>query len=147
MASGFSRKTPGRRLPDRSFPGRWRPPGDSCADQDTLKQIEGYLAKATALNARDAHAYSWLGEIRGVLGTGEPAGLVLRAISLEPDEAVHRLRAAFVLARLRRFDEAAAQARAGQTLARAAAARHDCEGEGGRRRTDLARLARHRGAW
>jgi hypothetical protein len=88
------------------------------ADQDTLKQIEGYLAKATALNARDAHAYSWLGEIRAVLGVGEPAGLVLRAITLEPDEAVHRLRAAFVLARLRRFDEAAAQARAGQTLAR-----------------------------
>jgi len=92
----------------------WSP----AADQDTLKQIEGYLAKATALNARDADAYSWLGEIRAVLGIGEPTGLVLRAVSLEPDEAVHRLRAAFVLVRLRRYDEAAAQARAGQALAR-----------------------------
>ena len=91
----------------------WRP----NADQETLKAIDGYLAKATALNTRDADAYSWLGEIRAALGVGEPAGLVLRAISLEPHEAIHRLRAANVLARQRKFDEAAAHARAGAELA------------------------------
>ena len=87
------------------------------ADQDTLKSIEGHLAKATALNPRYADAYSWLGEIRAVLGVGEPAGLVLRAVTLEPREAVHRLRAASVLLRQRRLDEALVHAQAGQTLA------------------------------
>ena len=87
------------------------------ADQETLKTIEAYLSKATALNSRDADAYSWLGEIRAVLGIGEPAGLVLRAVTLEPYEAVHRLRAAFVLARQKRLDEAKAQAEAGRALA------------------------------
>ncbi len=91
----------------------WRP----NADQGTLKAIEGYLAKATSLNTRDADAYSWLGEIRAVLGVGEPAGLVLRAVTLEPLEAVHRLRAAFVLGRLRKYDEAAVHAEAAQRLA------------------------------
>jgi hypothetical protein len=87
------------------------------ADPDTLKTIDCYLTKAIALNPRDADAYSWLGEIRAALGVGEPADLVLRAVSLEPHEAVHRLRAAFVLARQRKFDEAAAHARAGEAVA------------------------------
>jgi hypothetical protein len=87
------------------------------ADQDTLNAIDGYLLKATALNPRHADAYSWLGEIRAVLGAGEPAGLVLRAISLEPHEAVHRLRATSALARQRKFNEAAVHARAGAELA------------------------------
>ena len=42
---------------------------------------------------------------------------MLRAVTLEPLEAVHRLRAAFVLVRLRKYDEAAAQAEAAQRLA------------------------------
>ena len=91
----------------------WR----SDADQETLKTIEGYLSRATALNTRDADAYSWLGEIRASLGIGEPTGLVMRAIALEPREAIHRLRAANVLARQRKWDEAAVQAEAGRTLA------------------------------
>lgn len=87
------------------------------ADQATLKAIEGHLAKAIALNTRYAHAYSWLGEIRSLLGTGEASGLVMRAISLEPQVAAHRLRAASVLGRQRKFEEAAAQAQAALALA------------------------------
>lgn len=91
----------------------WRP----VADQDLLKAIEGHLVRATTLNTRDANAYSWLGEIRAVLGVGDPAGLILRAVTLEPDEAVHRLRAAYVLIRQRKYDEAAAQVEAAQRFA------------------------------
>lgn len=91
----------------------WRP----NADQDTLETIESHLAKAVSLNPRDAYAYSWLGEIRAALGVGDPTGLVLRAVTLEPGEAVHRLRAAFVLARLGKHDEAALQVEAAQRLA------------------------------
>ena len=51
-------------------------------------------------------------------GAGEKhGGHVVALISREPDEAVHRLHAASVLARQRRFDEAAAHARAAQSLA------------------------------
>jgi tetratricopeptide (TPR) repeat protein len=108
------------------------------ADQDTLKAIEGHLTKATTLNTRDADAYSWLGEIRAALGAGEPAaGLVLRAVTLEPLEAVHRLRAASVLARLRKYDEAAAQAEAAQRLA-------TTDGERQRARELLERIAKAR---
>ncbi len=41
----------------------------------------------------------------------------MRAVTLEPRAALHRLRAAAALVRLRRFDEAAVQAQAAQTLA------------------------------
>lgn len=87
------------------------------ADQDTLKTIEGYLAKAIALNPRYADAYSWLGEMRAILGVGDPTSLAMRAITLEPGEAVHRLRAANILVRQRKIDEAAVQARAAEALA------------------------------
>lgn len=91
----------------------WRPD----ADPEALKAVERLLAGAIGLNPRYAAAYSWLGEIRALLGIGEPAGLVMRAVTLEPRAAVHRLRAATALARLRRFEEAAVQAQAAQTLA------------------------------
>jgi tetratricopeptide (TPR) repeat protein len=87
------------------------------ADPEALKAIERLLANAIGLNPRYAEAYSWLGEIRAVLGIGEPAGLVMRAVTLEPREPLHRLRAAAALVRLRRFEEAAVQAQAAQTLA------------------------------
>jgi hypothetical protein len=41
----------------------------------------------------------------------------MRAVTLEPREPLHRLRAAAALVRLRRFEEAAVQAQAAQTLA------------------------------
>jgi TPR repeat protein len=91
----------------------WRPDPDRA----TLEKIEGLLARATAINPRYADAYSWLGEIRASLGVGEPMGLVMRAVSLEPAEAVHRIRGAFVLARQQKFDEAEQAARVGLKLA------------------------------
>jgi tetratricopeptide (TPR) repeat protein len=91
----------------------WRPD----ADRATLEKIEGLLAKAISLNPRYADAYSWLGEVRASLGVGEPLGLVMRAAGLEPAEAVHRVRAAFVLAREGKLDEAEEAARVGLKLA------------------------------
>jgi tetratricopeptide (TPR) repeat protein len=91
----------------------WR----SDADRALLQTIEGHLAQATALNPRFAHAYSWLAEVRASLGIGEPAGLAMRAITLEPREAVHRVRAATVFARQQKFDEATAQAKLAISLA------------------------------
>ena len=73
----------------------WR----SDADRDTLAAVEKHLTKAVELNTRFAEAYSWLGEIRAELGSGDSMGVIGRAISLEPREASHRLRAAYALAR------------------------------------------------
>ncbi len=91
----------------------WRPD----ADRDTLVAIEKLLTRAVELNSRYASAYSWLGEIRAILGAGESMGLIERAISLEPRDPDHRLRAAFVLARQQKFEEARAQAQTALTLA------------------------------
>ncbi|MGH9309354.1 MAG: hypothetical protein ACRD1U_08280 [Vicinamibacterales bacterium] len=91
----------------------WRPD----ADRATLEKIEGLLARAVAINTRYADAYSWLGEIRASLGVGEPLGLVMRAVTLEPAEASHRIRGAFVLAQQQKFDEAEQAARVGLKLA------------------------------
>jgi hypothetical protein len=97
------------------------------ADRKTLELIEAHLVTATRLNSRFADAYSWLGEIRAALQagdpagsaleTGDPAGLVMRGISLEPYKPVHRARAAFVLLRQRKIDEAEVQAKNALTLA------------------------------
>ena len=91
----------------------WRP----NADRETLVEIEKRLQRAIELNNRYASAYSWLGEIRAVLGAGESYGLIERALSIEPREPIHRLRAAFVLTRQGKLDEAQSQARTAQTLA------------------------------
>jgi hypothetical protein len=72
--------------------------------RETLAEIEKHLAKAIRLNSRYAAAYAWLGETRAALGTGDPMGLIRRAISIEPREAQHRLRAARVLIRQRPAD-------------------------------------------
>jgi tetratricopeptide (TPR) repeat protein len=87
------------------------------ADRDTLSAIEKHLGRAVALNTRFAAAYSWLGEIRAELGTGDSMGVIGRAISLEPREASHRLRAAYALARQQKLDEAETQAKTALSLA------------------------------
>jgi TPR repeat protein len=91
----------------------WRP----GADRDTLAAIDKHLSRAIVLNNRYAHAYSWLGEIRSSLGIGDSMALILRAVTLEPREAEHRLRAAFVLGRQQKLEEARVQAQAALTLA------------------------------
>jgi tetratricopeptide (TPR) repeat protein len=88
------------------------------ADRDTLARIETLLAATIALNTRHADAYEWLGEIRSLLGTGDPLALVRRSISLEPSDPHHRLTAARVLWRQRSYDEALKDVQAALALAR-----------------------------
>jgi TPR repeat protein len=91
----------------------WRP----GADRDTLAAIDKHLSRAIEINDRYARAYSWLGEIRSSLGVGDPMALILRAITLEPREVEHRLRAAFVLGRQQKLEQARVQAQAALMLA------------------------------
>ena len=88
------------------------------ADRDQLSRVEALFAKATALNTRYADAYASLGEVKSILGTGEPMGLVLRAIALEPSEPHPRLTAANVLWRARKYDEALKYAESALSLAK-----------------------------
>ena len=81
---------------------RWTP----NPDRETLVETEKLLARAIDLNPRHAWAYAFLGEVRSLLGTGEPMGLVRRAIVLDPSEPNHRLRAARILWRARQHAEA-----------------------------------------
>jgi len=85
--------------------------------RETLTEIEKHLTKAIALNNRYADAYAWLGEVSAFLGNAESIGLIRRAISIEPMEARHRLRAAHVLLRQKKPDEARVDAQAALTLA------------------------------
>jgi tetratricopeptide (TPR) repeat protein len=85
--------------------------------RETLAAIEKCLARAIALNVRYAAAYAWLGEVRAYLGTDNSIGLIRRAISLEPTEASHHLRAANVLLRAGKPAEAAADAQTALALA------------------------------
>ena len=88
------------------------------SDPATLKRVEALLAKAIERNTRDAWAYASIADVRSALGAGDPLGMVLRAISLDPSEPRHRLRAANVLWRQRKYDEALKQAHAALEIAR-----------------------------
>jgi tetratricopeptide (TPR) repeat protein len=112
----------------------WR----SAVDRETLTAIEKHLSKAIELNARFASAYSWLGDIRAELGAGDSMGVIGRAISLEPREATHRLRAAYALARQQKLDEAETQAKTALSLA-------DTEQERQRAQELLERIAKAKG--
>lgn len=92
----------------------WRP----GSDPDTLKQVEALYSKAVELNTNDAWGYASLGDVRSILAIGDPLSLVLRAIRLEPSEPWHHMRAANVLWRQRKFDEATTQAQAALDLAK-----------------------------
>jgi tetratricopeptide (TPR) repeat protein len=95
--------------------------------RETLTEIEKYLTQAVELNSRYAAAYGWLGETKALLGTGEAIGLIKRAISIEPKEARHRLRAARVLLRQRKPDEARVDAQAALALAETDAERREAQ--------------------
>jgi hypothetical protein len=82
-----------------------------------LKEIDGLLSKAIDRNTRYAAAYAWLGEIRAYAESDSGMGLIRRAISLEPLEPSHRLRAAGVLLHQRKSAEARADAQAALALA------------------------------
>lgn len=83
----------------------------------TLERIETLLSRAVETNSRDAAAYARLGEVRSILGTGEPLGLVSRAIALEPSEAYYHLVAARVLWRQQKWDDATRHAQTAAALA------------------------------
>ncbi len=87
------------------------------ADRDLLTRLEALLSKAVSLNTRYAAAYDFLAQIDADLGQGEPTGLALRAVSLEPSSSHHRVTAARLLAGAKRFDEAARQLDAASELA------------------------------
>ena len=95
--------------------------------RETLAGIEKHLAKAISLNSRYAAAYAWLGETRAALGTGDPMELIRRAISIEPREAQHRLRAARVLVRQGKPAEARPDAQAALALAETDADRREAQ--------------------
>jgi len=88
------------------------------ASVETMQRVDDLLSQAIKLNVRDAWAYASLGEVRSIRGTpGDPMGMVRRALSLEPGEAHHHLRAASVLWRQKKWDEALVQAQAARELA------------------------------
>jgi tetratricopeptide (TPR) repeat protein len=92
---------------------RWGP----AANTETLEEIEKLLSQAVALNNRYASGYAMLGEVRSLLGNTEAVGLVVRATQLEPAESNHRLIAARILMRQKRYDEALKAAQAAVALA------------------------------
>jgi len=88
------------------------------APPETMQRVEALFSQAITLNVRDAWAYASLGEVRSILGSpGDPMGIVKRALSLEPGEAHHHLRAASVLWRQKKWDEALVHAQAARELA------------------------------
>jgi tetratricopeptide (TPR) repeat protein len=89
----------------------------SQLDRDTFTRIEKLLRQAVAANNRNASASAALGEVRGILGAGDPLPLVLRAVTLEPAEASHRLTAARVFLRLQKYEDASKAARIAEDLA------------------------------
>jgi tetratricopeptide (TPR) repeat protein len=91
----------------------WQP----MPNRETLTLVEKHLSQAIQLNNRYAAAYAWLGEIRSALEMGDGLALIRRAISLEPVEGHHHLRAASVLVNRREFDQAIAEAAAAVRLA------------------------------
>jgi hypothetical protein len=95
--------------------------------RETLVDIERHLTKAVGLNVRYAAAYAWLGEVRAYLGNADSIGLIRRAISLEPMESRHRLRAAHLLMRQRKPDEARVDAQAALTIAETDEERRDAQ--------------------
>jgi TPR repeat protein len=86
-------------------------------ERPTLERIEKLLSQAIESNSRNAAASARLGEVRSILGTGDPLALVNRAISLEPSEAYYHLVAARVLWRQQKWDEASRHAQAAAALA------------------------------
>ena len=88
------------------------------ASAETMQRVEDLFSQAIKLNVRDAWAYASLGEVRSIRGSpGDPMGMVRRALSLEPGEAHHHLRAASVLWRQKKWDEALVHAQAARELA------------------------------
>lgn len=87
------------------------------ADRDTLTRIQALLSKAAQLNIRYAAAYDFLASVNGQLGSGDPTGLAMRAVALEPTDAHHRLTAARLLANAKRYDDALKQVQAAAELA------------------------------
>jgi tetratricopeptide (TPR) repeat protein len=93
---------------------RWTP----GTDQATLHEIEKLLARAVALNSRNADAYAMLAEVRTILGNTESLGLAIRAAQLEPSNPRHRIVVGRILLRQKRYDEALKAAEAAVSLAR-----------------------------
>ena len=87
------------------------------ADRDTLMRIQALLSKAASLNTRYAAAYDFLASVNDQLHLGEPTGLAMRAVSLDPSDVHHRLTAARLFANAHRYDEALKQVQAAADLA------------------------------
>jgi tetratricopeptide (TPR) repeat protein len=81
---------------------RWTP----NPSPDALKGIDQLLTRAVTLNSRHADAYSMLAEVRSLLGGENAFGMAVRATQLQPGKASHRLVAARILMREKRYDEA-----------------------------------------
>jgi tetratricopeptide (TPR) repeat protein len=94
-------------------------------DHETLVRIEKLLGQAISSNKRNAAAYARFGEIRAILGSGEPVPYVVQAITLEPGEPSHRMAAARVLWRQKKYGDALKQAQIAAALARTEEERRD----------------------
>jgi tetratricopeptide (TPR) repeat protein len=81
---------------------RWTP----NPSPETLKDIDQLLTRAVTLNSRHADAYAMLADVRSQLGDANAFGMAVRATQLQPGNASHRLVAARVLVRQKRYDEA-----------------------------------------
>jgi TPR repeat protein len=87
--------------------------------QDTLRQMEKHLARATELNPFFASAHASLGEVRAALGVpvAEAVAPLEKAVQLEPSDPWHRLAAARVLWRYDNLADARKAAQVALTLA------------------------------
>jgi tetratricopeptide (TPR) repeat protein len=88
-------------------------------DKAALAPIDALLTQAVGRNTRFAGAYAALGEVRAAMNEDdEPVSLVRRAISLEPAEPAHHLSAARIFWRRAKWEQALAEARTAERLAR-----------------------------
>jgi hypothetical protein len=87
------------------------------ADRDLLTRVRALAGKSASLNPRYAAAYDFMASLDDQLQSGDPPSLALRAVSLEPADAHHRLTAARVLGNRHRYDDALKQVDAAAELA------------------------------
>jgi tetratricopeptide (TPR) repeat protein len=98
-------------------------------DQTALQDMDAKLARAIQLNPLFAVAYTNLAEVRATLKKPleEVAGLLGRAVALEPGNAWHRIAVARVLWRYDRPEDARAAAKLALTLADTDQARSEAQ--------------------
>jgi len=92
--------------------------GPTRTDDETLKQMDEYLSRATELNPFHAESFAALAEVRAALKhtPEEIFSLLAKAVKLDPSDPWIRLTAARSLWRVNKLDEARNVARVALNL-------------------------------